>query len=102
MDCADPDWQAVAIFGRVNQYYFTGTMQDGLLWIPRDGEAVLWVRKSFERAVDESLFGRIETMNSFRDVVAYADSHKVNNRIAAYMLALDRVAFAIKLRGIYA
>jgi hypothetical protein len=26
----------------------------------------------------------------------------VNNRIAAYMLALDRVAFAIKLRGIYA
>jgi hypothetical protein len=26
----------------------------------------------------------------------------VNNRIAAYMLALDRVAFAIRLRGIYA
>jgi hypothetical protein len=26
----------------------------------------------------------------------------VNNRIAAYMLALDRVAYAIKLRGIYA
>ena len=32
----------------------------------------------------------------------YADKHNVNNRIAAYMLALDRVAFAIKLRGIYA
>ena len=27
------------------------------------------------------------------------DKHKVNNRTAAYMLALDRVAFAIKLRG---
>jgi len=26
----------------------------------------------------------------------------VNNRIAAYMLALDRVANAIRLRGIYA
>ncbi len=35
-------------------------------------------------------------------MVAYADKHYVNNRIAAYMLALDRVAFAIKLRGIYA
>ena len=40
--------------------------------------------------------------NSFRDVVDYAEKHGVNNRIAAYMLALDRVAFAIKLRGIYA
>jgi hypothetical protein len=28
--------------------------------------------------------------------------HQVNNRTAAYMLALDRVAIAIKLRGIYA
>lgn len=70
MDRIDPDWQAAVIFGRVNQYYFTGTMQDGLLWIARDGEAVLWVRKSFERAVDESLFGRIEAMHSFRDVAA--------------------------------
>ena len=41
-------------------------------------------------------------INSFRDVVAYADKHAVDNRTAAYMLALDRVAFAIKLRGIYA
>jgi glutamate dehydrogenase (NAD(P)+) len=26
----------------------------------------------------------------------------VNNRIAAYMLSIDRVAFTIKQRGIYA
>ena len=41
-------------------------------------------------------------INSFQDVVGYAEKHGVNNRTAAYMLALDRVAFAIKLRGIYA
>ena len=41
-------------------------------------------------------------VNSFGAVVAYAGKHKVNNRTAAYMLALDRVASAIKLRGIYA
>ena len=41
-------------------------------------------------------------INSFGAVVSYADKHAVNNRIAAYMVALDRVAFAIKLRGIYA
>jgi glutamate dehydrogenase (NAD(P)+) len=39
---------------------------------------------------------------SFDAVVEYAGKHHVNNRIAAYMLALDRVANAIRLRGIYA
>jgi glutamate dehydrogenase (NAD(P)+) len=39
---------------------------------------------------------------SFDDVVRYSDAHGVNNRIAAYMLAIDRVAFTIKQRGIYA
>ncbi len=67
MDRADPDWQAAVIFSRINQYYFAGTMQDGLLWIPRDGQAVLWVRKSIERARDESRFQVIEPMSSFRD-----------------------------------
>ncbi|MEX2261985.1 MAG: Glu/Leu/Phe/Val dehydrogenase [Bryobacteraceae bacterium] len=38
----------------------------------------------------------------FDGVVGYAGRHRVNNRTAAYMLALDRVAIAIKLRGIYA
>ncbi len=41
-------------------------------------------------------------MSSFTDVIRYAESHGVNNRIAAYMLAIDRVASATKQRGIYA
>jgi glutamate dehydrogenase (NAD(P)+) len=40
--------------------------------------------------------------DSFDDVVRYAEAHDVNNRIAAYMLAIDRVAYTIKQRGIYA
>ncbi len=39
---------------------------------------------------------------SFADVVEYATSHEVNNRIAAYMLAIDRVAYTTKQRGMYA
>jgi glutamate dehydrogenase (NAD(P)+) len=39
--------------------------------------------------------------NSFQAVVAFAKKHNVNNRIAAHMLAMDRVAAAIKVRGIY-
>jgi len=40
--------------------------------------------------------------HAFDEVVRFAELHKVNNRIAAYMLAIDRVARALKLRGIYA
>jgi glutamate dehydrogenase (NAD(P)+) len=40
--------------------------------------------------------------HSFNDVVRYAETHQVNNRIAAYMVAIDRVARALRLRGIYA
>ena len=39
---------------------------------------------------------------AFDDVVRYGENHNVNNRIAAYMLAIDRVAFSLKHRGIYA
>jgi hypothetical protein len=67
MDAENPNWELAAFFGRVNQYYFTGTMQDGVLLVPRDGEAVFWVRRSFERAGDESLFPDIRPMKSFRD-----------------------------------
>jgi glutamate dehydrogenase (NAD(P)+) len=41
-------------------------------------------------------------VSAFDGVVAFGEKHKVNNRIAAYMLAIDRVAFCLKLRGIYA
>ena len=48
--------------------------------------------------------GRLEEImvNSFKDVIGYADKHAVHNRLAAYMLAIDRVAFALQTRGIYA
>ncbi|HLG17694.1 MAG TPA: Glu/Leu/Phe/Val dehydrogenase [Blastocatellia bacterium] len=41
-------------------------------------------------------------VSSFNDVVGFAEKFKVNTRLAAYMLAIDRVAYDTKLRGIYA
>lgn len=42
MDRDKPDWELAAIVGRVNQYYFTGTLQDGLLLAPREGQATFF------------------------------------------------------------
>jgi len=67
MDVSNPEWEMAIIFSKINLYYFTGTMQDGMLIIPKHEEATFWVRRSYERALDESLFPDIEPMNSFRD-----------------------------------
>ena len=39
---------------------------------------------------------------AFRDVASIAERHSVNLRIAAYMLAIERVAAVHRLRGLYA
>ena len=64
-------------------------------WV-QDRQGLFWR----EKEVNERLKDVME--HSFEEVVRYAATHRVNNRIAAYMLALDRVQTAIKLRGIYA
>ena len=47
---------------------------------------------------------RLETkmIASFNELVHYADKHNVDSRTAAYMLAIDRVAYDTRMRGIYA
>ena len=64
-------------------------------WV-QDRQGYFWTE-----AVVNSELERI-MVDSFNAVAAYADKHKVNMRIASYMLAIDRVAYTTKLRGIYA
>jgi glutamate dehydrogenase (NAD(P)+) len=64
-------------------------------WV-QDRQGFFWNEDLVNTRLEEIM------VNSFDAVVGYGDKHAVNNRTAAYMLALDRVAFAIKLRGIYA
>jgi glutamate dehydrogenase (NAD(P)+) len=64
-------------------------------WV-QDRQGYFWK----ESVVNEQL--KDIMVSSFEDVVRYAETHHVNNRIAAYMLAIDRVAFTIRQRGFYA
>ena len=64
-------------------------------WV-QDRQGFFWR----ESEVNERLFDVMD--RAFDEVVRYAEFHRVNNRIAVYMLAIDRVATALKLRGIYA
>ncbi|MBK7928274.1 MAG: Glu/Leu/Phe/Val dehydrogenase [Bryobacterales bacterium] len=64
-------------------------------WV-QDRQGYFWN----EQLVNERLTELM--VEGFSAVTKYGDTHGVHNRTAAYMLALDRVAFAIKLRGLYA
>ena len=66
----DKNWQMVLIHNPVNLYYLTGTVPDGLLVITKK-QAILWVRKNYDRARNESEFEDIRSMKSFRDISEY-------------------------------
>ena len=53
-----------------------------------------------EAVVNERLEHKM--VASFNDLCRYADQHAVDTRTAAYMLAIDRVAYDTRMRGIYA
>lgn len=65
LTAADPGWQLALVNSKVNMYYLAGTMQDGVLTITPD-EAILWVRRQYDRAVRESEFADIRPMRSYR------------------------------------
>jgi glutamate dehydrogenase (NAD(P)+) len=64
-------------------------------WV-QDRQGYFWNEQLVNERLEEIM------INSFQDVVGFADKHGVHNRTAAYMVALDRVAYTIKLRGLYA
>jgi glutamate dehydrogenase (NAD(P)+) len=64
-------------------------------WV-QDRQGYFWKEEVVNERLDEIL------VNSFEQVVHYSNTHGVNNRIAAYMLAMDRVAGVIRQRGFYA
>jgi glutamate dehydrogenase (NAD(P)+) len=53
-----------------------------------------------EDVVNERLQDKM--VASFNDLCRYADAHSVDTRTAAYMLAIDRVAYDTRMRGFYA
>jgi len=67
LKAASSDWGAAFIVDRVNQYYFTGTMQDGVLILKSDGGYAYFVRNSYERARSESPLDNIYPMKSYKN-----------------------------------
>lgn len=59
---------AALIVQRADLFYFSGTVQEAHLWVPLDGDPILMVFKSLERAIAESPLSRIAPLESPRAI----------------------------------
>jgi Xaa-Pro aminopeptidase len=68
----DSSFKLALIIDSASLYYLTGTMQEGIALLFADGSLKYFVRRSYERALDESpLEDAIQPMTSYRDLVPY-------------------------------
>src|SRR5205814_5181121 len=65
MDC-----DSLVVLQNVDQFYLTGTLQTGVLWFPREGEPLLAIRKSYERAKTESAVKNIVPLKTYSELPA--------------------------------
>src|SRR5690242_3084677 len=67
---ADRSLAAAVIVQAADMYYLCGTVQDAHLLVPASGEPALCVRRSLERARDESPLERIGPLRSLSQLGA--------------------------------
>ncbi|SDL10008.1 Xaa-Pro aminopeptidase [Maridesulfovibrio ferrireducens] len=67
-----PEAGGLLAFSRLQVFYLSGTFVNGALWLPVEGEPVLFVRKSVERARLESSIKNICPFKSFKDLAPLA------------------------------
>lgn len=67
-EIAKTDIEGCLILQSVDLFYFTGTVQNAVLWVPTEGDPTLAVKMSFERSKVESSIDSIVPMRSYRQL----------------------------------
>jgi Xaa-Pro dipeptidase len=63
-----PQAKGIAVFSRLNIFYFTGSFASGVFWLPISGEPILFCRRGVERAKIESSLKHIYSFRSYGDI----------------------------------
>jgi Xaa-Pro dipeptidase len=69
--------QASLIFQNVDRFYFSGTIQSSILFIPAEGQPILMIQKGYDRARAES---------SLENLVALVDRGRVKDILSGFKL----------------
>ncbi len=68
MDIDFESWRHAFIFDPTMVYYFTGTRQDGILYVPAQDLPILFVMRDYGRAMGEARFVEVVEINSLHDI----------------------------------
>ncbi|GHV78347.1 peptidase M24 family protein [Spirochaetia bacterium] len=90
-----PNWDTAVIIGNVNQYYFTGTIQNGILLIYKDGSCLYGVRRSYERAKAESPLKEIMQIVGYRDIADRVGPADRGGRLGNVYIEGDTLPLAV-------
>jgi Xaa-Pro dipeptidase len=77
------------IVQKTDLYYFTGTDQDAHLWVPADGDPLLMVRKSLERAVEDAATKQIVPLKSLSQVPEHIQGNGGARKLGRIGLEMD-------------
>lgn len=76
MNNFNPDWTLAVFFHRLDIFYFTGTQQNGVYIVPRNGESLFFVKRNFDRAKYDSPIKNIYQIQSYGDILEYIKPEK--------------------------
>lgn len=63
------------VIQKMNLYYLSGTTQDGLLFVPLEGEPLLMIKRELERAKAESPVADVVPLKSNREIPSLIQAH---------------------------
>jgi Xaa-Pro aminopeptidase len=92
----------VMILQQADKFYFSGTVQNGVIFIPVNGNPIFMVRKSLDRAQEESELDAIVPFNSYSQIPGILKEHGYE-RYQKIGLELDVMPVVIfrKLQGVF-
>jgi Xaa-Pro aminopeptidase len=71
MDKFNPNWTIAIFFHRLDIFYFTGTQQNGVYVVPKNGKSLFFVKRNFDLARHESPISNIYQLQSYGDILKY-------------------------------
>ena len=71
MDCA-------LIFHNIDRFYYTGTLQDGVLMVHVNYDPILFIRRTLSRAKEESALEHVVGFRNLREIVDFMNDHDLS------------------------
>ena len=76
---AGRDLSGALVLQKADLFYLTGTVQNGVLFVPAEGEPVFAVRRSLQRARAESAWEAIVPLGRYRDLPGILREHGISS-----------------------